>query len=41
MWVMMVARKTSGAVRSFSGSASRTATSTRLVPPSFSMPQMR
>lgn len=36
-WVRMVDRKMSGAVRSFSGSASRTATSTRLVPWSFSI----
>ena len=37
----MVDRKISGAVRSFSRSASRTATSTRLVPRSFSIPQTR
>ena len=40
-WVMMVDRKIRGAVRSFMGSASRTATSTKLVPRSFSILQMR
>ena len=37
----MVDRKMRGAVRSFRRSASRTATSTRLVPRSFSMPHTR
>ena len=40
-WVMTVERKMRGAVRSFMGSCSRTATSTRFVPRSFSIPQVR
>ena len=40
-WVRAVAAKIRGAVRSRRGPASRTATSTRSVPRSFSMPQAR